>query len=36
MTGRDWDMAEHPNVAMVNELTAAMDRGDVAFLEDHT
>ena len=29
-------MDEHPNVTMVNELTAAMDRGDVAFLEDHT
>lgn len=28
-------MAEHPNVALIREMFAAMDRGDVSFLEDH-
>ena len=29
-------MDEHPNVALVREITSAMERGDMAFLEDHT
>ena len=29
-------MDEHPNVALVREMFAAMERGDVQWLEDHT
>ena len=29
-------MEEHPNAALVREMFAAMDRGDVQWLEDHT
>ena len=29
-------MDEHPNAALVREMFAAMERGDVQWLEDHT
>ena len=29
-------MAEHPNVTLVRDLFAAMDRGDTQWMEDHT
>jgi ketosteroid isomerase-like protein len=29
-------MAEHPNVTLVRDLFAAMDRGDIQWMEDHT
>ena len=29
-------MDEHPNVALIREMFAAMERGDVQWLEDHT
>jgi ketosteroid isomerase-like protein len=29
-------MDEHPNVALIREMTGAMERGDIAFLEAHT
>ena len=29
-------MQEHPNVALVREMFAAMDRGDMQWVEDHT
>ena len=29
-------MEEHPNATLVREMFAAMDRGDVQWLEDHT
>ena len=28
-------MGEHPNVALVREMFAAMDRGDVSYMEEH-
>jgi uncharacterized protein len=29
-------MDEHPNVSLIREMNAAMERGDMTFLEDHT
>ena len=29
-------MEEHPNVTLVRDMFAAMERGDVQWLEDHT
>jgi ketosteroid isomerase-like protein len=36
LTGKESGMDEHPNVQFTREMFAAMDRGDVGWLEDHT